>query len=86
MHTTTDQINERIYRISTSIPEIAPAGFTFNQFLVDAEEPLGQSWSGRWDYHAIGPFYPGTLGTLAAEAGPWLMYTVMPAPPTKHVA
>jgi flavorubredoxin len=35
-----DQIAERIYRISTCIPEIAPGGFTFNQFLVDAEEPL----------------------------------------------
>ncbi len=35
-----DQISDRIYRISTCIPAIAPGGFTFNQFLVDAEEPL----------------------------------------------
>lgn len=35
-----DQIAERIYRISTYVPDIGPAGFTFNQFLVDAEEPL----------------------------------------------
>jgi flavorubredoxin len=35
-----DQIADRIYRISTCIPDIAPGGFTFNQFLVDAEEPL----------------------------------------------
>jgi flavorubredoxin len=35
-----DQIAERIYRISTCIPEIAPGGFTFNQFLIDADEPL----------------------------------------------
>src|SRR5579871_4704246 len=34
------QIAERIYRISTCIPEIAPGGFTFNQFLIDADEPL----------------------------------------------
>ena len=40
MHTNVDQIADRIYRISTCIPEIAPGGFTFNQFLVDAEEPL----------------------------------------------
>jgi flavorubredoxin len=40
MHTRVDQISERIYRISTCIPEVAPGGFTFNQFLVDAEEPL----------------------------------------------
>src|SRR4051794_2821746 len=40
MHTNVDQIADRIYRISTCIPESAPGGFTFNQFLVDAEEPL----------------------------------------------
>ena len=40
METKVDQIADRIYRISTCIPEIAPGGFTFNQFLVDAEEPL----------------------------------------------
>ena len=40
MQTRTDQISDRIYRISTWIPEIAPGGFTFNQFLVDADEPL----------------------------------------------
>ncbi len=40
METRTDEIAEKIYRISTFIPEVGPAGFTFNQFLVDAEEPL----------------------------------------------
>ncbi|HEX7461493.1 MAG TPA: MBL fold metallo-hydrolase [Dermatophilaceae bacterium] len=38
--TKVDQIADRIYRISTCIPELAPGGFTFNQFLVDAEDPL----------------------------------------------
>jgi flavorubredoxin len=40
VNTNLDQIAEDIYRISTCIPEVAPGGFTFNQFLVDAEEPL----------------------------------------------
>ncbi len=40
MNTRVDQISDRIYRISTCIPEAAPGGFTVNQFLVDAEEPL----------------------------------------------
>jgi flavorubredoxin len=40
VQTNVDQIADRIYRISTNIPDIAPGGFTFNQFLVDAEEPL----------------------------------------------
>jgi flavorubredoxin len=35
-----DEIAERIYRISTYIPEIPPSGFTFNQFVIDAEEPM----------------------------------------------
>ncbi|WP_174189743.1 MBL fold metallo-hydrolase [Nocardia barduliensis] len=40
MDTRTDEIAEKIYRISTFIPEVGPTGFTFNQFLIDAEEPL----------------------------------------------
>src|SRR5438309_10064197 len=40
MHANVDQIADRIYRISTCLPEVAPGGFTFNQFLVDAEDPL----------------------------------------------
>ncbi len=36
-----DEIAPRIYRLSTHVTHIAPpAGFTFNQFLVDADEPL----------------------------------------------
>jgi flavorubredoxin len=41
METRIDEIAAGIYRLSTWVPEVAPpAGFTFNQFLVDAEEPL----------------------------------------------
>ncbi|HEX4867967.1 MAG TPA: MBL fold metallo-hydrolase [Acidimicrobiales bacterium] len=40
MHTTLDEINDGIYRISTFVPEVSPEGFTFNQFLIDAEQPL----------------------------------------------
>ena len=41
METTIDEIADGIYRLSTWIPDVAPpAGFTFNQFLVDADEPL----------------------------------------------
>jgi flavorubredoxin len=40
MRTTTHEIADQIYRISTFVPEIAPDGFTFNQFLVNADEPL----------------------------------------------
>jgi len=40
MKTLTHEIADRIYRFSTCVPDAAPGGFTFNQFLVDADEPL----------------------------------------------
>ena len=40
MRTDVTEIADGIYRISTWVPEITPEGFTFNQFLVAAEEPL----------------------------------------------
>lgn len=40
MLTTLDEIADGIYRISTFVPEIGPDGFTINQFLLDADEPL----------------------------------------------
>jgi flavorubredoxin len=40
METKVDEIGERIYRLSTFLPAVGPRGFTFNQFLVDADEPL----------------------------------------------
>jgi flavorubredoxin len=40
MDTRVDEIAERIYRLSTFLPQVGPSGLTFNQFLVDAEEPL----------------------------------------------
>lgn len=41
MQTRIDEIAQGIFRLSTFVPQIAaPAGFTFNQFLVMGEEPL----------------------------------------------
>ena len=40
METKVDEIAEGIYRLSTFLPAVGPRGFTFNQFLVDAAEPL----------------------------------------------
>ncbi len=41
METQVDEIADGIYRLSTFMPEVAPpAGFTMNQFLVAADEPL----------------------------------------------
>jgi flavorubredoxin len=38
--TKVDEIGPRIYRLSTFAPDIGPTGFTFNQFLIDDDEPL----------------------------------------------
>ena len=38
--TTVEEINDGIYRLSTFLPDIGPTGFTFNQFVIDAEDPL----------------------------------------------
>jgi len=41
METRIDEIADRVYRLSTFVAAVGPpAGFTFNQFLIDAEEPL----------------------------------------------
>jgi len=41
VQTTIDEIANGIFRLSTYVGDIAPpAGFTFNQFLIDADQPL----------------------------------------------
>lgn len=41
METTISEITDGIYRLSTFVPEVAaPAGFSFNQFLVLGDQPL----------------------------------------------
>ena len=40
MKTEVAEIADRIYRLSTFVPAVGPKGFTFNQFLIDAEQPL----------------------------------------------
>ena len=41
MDTRIDEIADGIFRLSTTLPEVAPpVGFTMNQFLVTADEPL----------------------------------------------
>ncbi len=38
MQTRVHEIAERV--LSTFVPDVTPAGFTFNQFLIDADEPM----------------------------------------------
>jgi flavorubredoxin len=40
METKTHEIADGVYRFSTAVQGIGPEPFTFNQFLIDAEEPM----------------------------------------------
>jgi flavorubredoxin len=40
MDTQTTEIAEGIYRFSTFVPDVGPTGFTFNQYLIDDDQPL----------------------------------------------
>ena len=40
METRVHEIAAGVYRLSTFVPEVTPDGFTFNQFLIDADEPM----------------------------------------------
>lgn len=40
MKTQTHEIAPDIFRFSTFVPEVTPDGFTFNQFLIRADEPM----------------------------------------------
>jgi flavorubredoxin len=40
MNTKTTEIADGIFRFSTCVPGITPDGFTFNQFLIKADDPL----------------------------------------------
>jgi flavorubredoxin len=47
METRVHEIADGVYRLSTFVPEVTPQGFTFNQFLIDAEEPMLFHTGGR---------------------------------------
>lgn len=40
METRVHEIAPGVYRLSTFVPAVTPDGFTFNQFLIDADEPM----------------------------------------------
>src|SRR5215472_4162752 len=40
METRISEIADGVYRLSTLVQSVTPEGFVFNQFLIDAEEPM----------------------------------------------
>jgi flavorubredoxin len=47
MHTNIHEIAEGVYRLSTCVTDVAPGGFTFNQYLIDGDEPALFHTGGR---------------------------------------
>jgi flavorubredoxin len=47
MQTNVHEIADGIYRLSTVVPEVAPGGFTFNQYLITGDEPMLFHTGGR---------------------------------------
>jgi flavorubredoxin len=48
-----DEIADRIYRLSSFVPAVGPTGFTFNQYLVDDEQPLLFHTGARHGFPAV---------------------------------
>jgi flavorubredoxin len=55
MQTNIHEIADRVYRLSTCVPEVAPGGFTFNQYLIDADEPYLFHTGPRGMYDLVAP-------------------------------
>jgi len=47
METRIDEIADGVHRLSTFIADVPPHGFTFNQYLIDADQPLLFHCGGR---------------------------------------
>ena len=72
METRIDEIADGIYRFSTFVPQVAPpAGFTFNQFLVLADEPFLYHCGGR----RLFPFVSAALArVMPVERLRWISF------------
>ena len=71
MQPTINEIADGIYRISTWIPEVSPDGFTFNQFLIAADEPMLFHTGGR----GLFPLVAGAVATvLPVEQVRWISF------------
>jgi flavorubredoxin len=72
VQTQIDEIVSGIYRLSTFVPDIAaPAGFTFNQYLIDAEEPLLFHCGPRRMFPAV---LPALETVMPAERLRWISF------------
>ncbi len=53
MQTQIDEIAKDIFRLSTFMPDMPPNGFTFNQYLINADEPFLFHCGGRGLFESV---------------------------------
>ena len=71
MHTQVDEIADGIFRLSTFIKDVPPLGFTFNQYLVKADEPLLFHCGGR---NLFAPISEAASKILPLEKIRWISF------------
>ena len=72
MKTEISEIADGIYRLSTFVPAVGPTGFTFNQFLIDAEQPLLFHYGQRSLFPLIADAVKRVIVETVAHVGPRL--------------
>ena len=71
MQTRVDPIADGIYRLSTFVPEISPVGFTFNQYLIKAREPMLFHCGGRGLFASVSK---AAASVLPVESLRWISF------------
>ncbi len=66
-----DEIADRIYRFSTLMADFPPVGFTFNQYLIDGDEPLLFHCGGRGLFPLVST---AVAGVIALERLRWISF------------
>ena len=71
METRVDEIADDIFRLSTYVADMPPHGFTFNQFLIRAEQPFLFHCGGR----ALFPLVSQAVaGIVALDQIRWISF------------
>ena len=71
MRTRVDQIADGITRLSTFVPDISPAGFTFNQYLIKAAQPMLFHCGGRGLFASVSK---AAASVLPVESLRWISF------------
>ncbi len=71
MKTQVDEIADGIFRLSTFMPDMPPIGFTFNQYLIQADEPFLFHCGGRALFPLVSE---AAAGILPLDSIRWISF------------